>query len=138
MPRLLAAADADDVMSAKDLQVVVSETQESRVEALRQMLDYPLKQRDQGGSWFWFLRPSADEDEAEDTCPIAVGFYFELDGLTDSEIKQFLMADEQQCEIYGQYIGHIIPTQPVIYLLLPESLTPKPSQNGRGEPGDWL
>ncbi|MBU6185577.1 MAG: hypothetical protein VKL00_10180 [Synechococcales bacterium] len=50
MPRLLAAADADDVMSAKDLQVVVSETQESRVEALRQMLDYPLKQRDQGGS----------------------------------------------------------------------------------------
>jgi len=44
------SADADDVMSAKDLQVVVSETQESRVEALRQMLDYPLKQRDQGGS----------------------------------------------------------------------------------------
>ncbi|XGB40371.1 MAG: hypothetical protein LVT47_06895 [Cyanobacteria bacterium LVE1205-1] len=111
-------------------------TQESRVEALRQMLDYPLKQRDPGGSRFWFLRPGADEDEVEDTCPIAAGFYSELDGLTDSEIKQFLTADEQQREIYGHYIGHIILTQPVMYLLLPESLTPKPSQNGRGEPGD--
>jgi len=82
-------------MSAMGLQVVVSGTQESPVEALRQMLDYPLKQHDPGGSRFWFLRPGADEDEAEDTCPIAVGFYFELDGLTDSEIKQFLTADEQ-------------------------------------------
>jgi len=86
-------------------------TQESRVEALRQMLDYPLKQRDPGGSRFWFLRPSTDEDEVEDTCPIAVGFYSELDGLTDSESKQCLTADEQQREIYGHYIGHIISRQ---------------------------
>jgi hypothetical protein len=50
----------------------------------------------------------SDEDEAEDTCPIAVGFYSELDGLTDSDIKQFLTADEQQREIYGHYTRRII------------------------------
>ncbi len=107
-------------MSFVDLQAVVAGTQENRVEALRQMLDYPLKQRDPGGSRFWFLRPGADEDEAEDTCPIAVGFYSELDGLTDGDAKQFLTADEQQREIYGHYTGRIIPNQPVMYLLLPE------------------
>ncbi|NJK51590.1 MAG: hypothetical protein HC936_00375 [Leptolyngbyaceae cyanobacterium SU_3_3] len=113
-------------MSAMDLQAVVSGTQENRVEALRQILDYPLKQRDPEGSRFSFLRPGADEDEAEDTCPISVGFYSELDGLTDSDIKQFLTADEQQREIYGHYTGRIIPSQPVMYLLLPEALTPTP------------
>lgn len=83
-------------MSAMDLQAVISGTQESRVEALRQIFDYPLKQRDPEGSRFWFLRPGADEDEAEDTCPIAVGFYSELDGLTDGDIKQFLTAYKPQ------------------------------------------
>jgi hypothetical protein len=91
---------------------------------LRQILDYPLKQRDPEGSRFWFLRPSADEDEAEDTCLIAVGFYAELDGLTDTDIKQFLTADEQQSEIYGHYTGRIIPNQPVMYVLLPEGDSP--------------
>jgi hypothetical protein len=105
-----------------DLQAVISGTQESRVEALQQILNYPLKQRDPGGSRFWLLRPGADEDEAEDTCPIAVGFYTELAGLTDGDIKQFLTADEQQREIGGHYTGRIIPNQPVMYLLLPESL----------------
>jgi len=114
-------------MPAIDLQAVISGMQESRVEALRQILDYPLKQRDPEGSRFWFLRPGTDEDEAADTCPIAVGFYSELDGLTDSDIKQFLTADEQQREIYGHYTGRIIPNQPVMYLLLPEALTPSPS-----------
>lgn len=116
-----------------DLQAVISGTQESRVEALRQILEYPLKQRDPEGSRFWFLRPGADEDEAEDTCPIAVGFYAELDGLTNDDIKQFLTADEQQREIYGHYTGRIIPNQPVMYLLLPEALTPNPSpRTGEG------
>jgi hypothetical protein len=120
-------------MSSVDLQAVVSGTQEGRVEALRQILDYPLKQRDPEGSRFWFLRPGADEDEAEDTCPIAVGFYAELDGWTDGDIKQFLTADEQQREIYGHYTGRIIPNQPVMYLLLPEALTPNPSpRTGEG------
>ena len=107
-----------------DLQAVASGTQESRVEVLRQILDYPLKQRDPEGSRFWFLRPGADKDEAEDTCPIAVGFYSELDGLSNDDIKQFLTADEQQREIYGHYTGRIIPNQPVMYLLLPEGDSP--------------
>ncbi|NJK51764.1 MAG: N-6 DNA methylase [Leptolyngbyaceae cyanobacterium SU_3_3] len=120
-------------MSLIDLQAVASGTQESRIEALRQILDYPLKQRDPEGSRFWFLRPGSDEDEAEDTCPIAVGFYSELDGLTNDDIKQFLIADEQQREIYGHYTGRIIPNQPVMYLLLPESPL---SQLGRGAGGE--
>jgi hypothetical protein len=68
-----------------DLQAVISGTQENRVEALWQILDYPLRQRDPEGSRFWFLRSGADEEEAEDTCAIAVGFYAELDGLTDGD-----------------------------------------------------
>jgi hypothetical protein len=108
-------------MSAVDLEAVISGTQENRVEALRQILGYPLEQRDPEGSRFWFLRPGTDEDEAEDTCPISVGFYAELDRLSHSEILQFLTADEQQREIYGHYTQRIIPNQPVMYLLLPES-----------------
>lgn len=108
-------------MSAVDLQAVISGTQENRVEALRQILGYPLKQRDPEGSRFWFLRSGADAAEAQDTCPIAVGFYAELNGLTDAEIKQFLTADAQHREIYGHYTGRIVPNQPVMYLLLPES-----------------
>lgn len=107
-------------LTVEQLQGMMTGTQEGRVEALRQILDYPLKQRDPEGSRFWFLRPGVDEDEAEDTCPIAVGFYSELDGLTNDDIKQFLTADEQQREIYGHYTGRIIPNQPVMYLLLPE------------------
>jgi type I restriction-modification system DNA methylase subunit len=107
-------------ISSEQLQPVAVGSQENRVEALRLLLGYPLKQRDPEGSRFWFLRPGVDEDEAEDTCPIAVGFYAELDRLTNDDIKQFLTADEQQREIYGHYTGRIIPNQPVMYLLLPE------------------
>ncbi len=101
-----------------DLQAVISGTQENRVEALRQILGYPTRQRDPSGSRFWFLRPGVDADEAADTCPIAVGFYAELAGLTNDEIKQFLTADQQQREIGGHYTGRIMPNQLVMYLLL--------------------
>jgi type I restriction-modification system DNA methylase subunit len=107
-------------MSAADLQAVISGTQERRVEGLRQILGYPIQQRDPEGSRFWFLRPGSDEVEAADTCPIAVGFYPELDSLNHAEILQFLTVDEQQREIYGHYTQRIIPNQPVMYLLLPE------------------
>lgn len=62
-----------------------------------------------------------DTDAAEDTCPIAVGCYAELHGLSDTEIKQFLTAETQQREIDGNYTGRIIPNQPVMYLRLPDS-----------------
>jgi|GEM_PF-2623842 len=112
-------------LTVEQLQGMMTGTQEGRVEGLQQILDYPLKQRDPEGTRFWFLRPGADEDEAEDTCPIAVGFYAELDGLTNDDIKQFLTADEQQREIYGHYTGRIIPNPPVMYLLLPEGDYPE-------------
>ena len=107
--------------SSEQLQPVAVGSQENRVEALRLLLGYPSKQRDPEGSRFWFLRPGVDEDEAEDTCPIAVGFYSELNHLDKDEIPQFLTADEQQNEIYGHYTARIVPNQPVMYLLLPES-----------------
>ncbi len=65
--------------SQTSLAKVMSGSQPDRVEALRQLLGYPLKERDAQGSRFWFIRPGANEEEAQDTCPIAVGFYAELD-----------------------------------------------------------
>ncbi|MGL5083856.1 MAG: hypothetical protein ACRC8A_20425 [Microcoleaceae cyanobacterium] len=122
-------------MSAVDLQSVISGTQESQVEALRQLLGYPVEQRDPEGSRFWFLRPGADENEATDTCPIAVGFYTELHHLSKDEILQFFTADEQQKEIYGHYTSRIVPNQPVMYLLLPESSLSQPGRGVGGEEG---
>lgn len=108
-------------ISSEQLQPVALGSRGNRVEALRLLLGYPLKQKDSQGSQFWFLRPGVDENEAQDTCPIAVGFYSELDHLSKDEIPQFLTADEQQNEIYGHYTQRTIPNRPVMYLLLPES-----------------
>jgi hypothetical protein len=106
--------------TAEQFQSVMVGSQENRIEGLRKLLAYPLKQRDPEGSRFWYLRPGADVDEAQDTCPIAAGFYSELNRSTDEEVKQFLTADEQQNEIYGHYTQRIGSNQPVMYLLLPE------------------
>ncbi|YAF99050.1 MAG: type ISP restriction/modification enzyme (plasmid) [Nodularia sp. CChRGM 3473] len=107
------------VFTKEQLQDVIGGTDINRVETLRQMLGYPVKQRDPLGSRFWYLRPGADELEAEETCPIAVGFYEELSGATDQEIKRFLTSKEQQQEIYGHYTNRVAEQQPVMYLLLP-------------------
>ncbi|MHC5716968.1 MAG: N-6 DNA methylase, partial [Nostoc sp.] len=107
------------VFTKELLQNVIGGTDINRVEALRQLLEYPVKERDPQGSRFWYLRPGADEDEAEETCPVAVGFYEELSGATDQEIKRFLTSKEQQQEIYGHYTNRVAEQQPVMYLLLP-------------------
>lgn len=104
----------------EQLQAVMTGTDlNHRVEALRQLLGYPVKEHDPQGSRFWYLRPGVDELEAEETCPIAVGFYEELSGATDQEIKRFLTSKEQQQEIYGHYTNRVAEQQPVMYLLLP-------------------
>ncbi|MCC5654209.1 N-6 DNA methylase [Nostoc sp. XA013] len=104
----------------EQLQAVMTGTDlNHRVEALRQLLGYPVKEHDPQGSRFWYLRPGIDELEAEETCPIAVGFYEELSGITDQEIKRFLTSKEQQQEIYGHYTNRVAEQQPVMYLLLP-------------------
>ena len=106
--------------TSKQLQVVMKgKDKNSRVEALRQLLGYPVKELDPEGSRFWYLRPGNDENEAAETCPVAVGFYDELADVTDSEAKRFLTAKEQQQEIYGHYTSRIFEQQPVMYLLLP-------------------
>lgn len=64
--------------TTEQLQALMTGTESNRVEALRRMLAYPVKQLDPEGSRFWFLRPGADDLEAADKLPIAVGFYSEL------------------------------------------------------------
>ncbi len=115
-------------MNLEKFQAVMTGTQAERVEALRSLLGYPLKQRDPSGSRFWYLRAGTDESEARETCPIAVGFYAECGGthpegnrLTDGELKTFLTDKAQQQEIYGHYTNQIAEQQPVMYLLLPDS-----------------
>ncbi|WP_231948393.1 type ISP restriction/modification enzyme [Phormidesmis priestleyi] len=93
---------------------------ESRVEALRERLLYPLKKRDPQGSDFWYLHPGESEADAEETAPISVGFFSELNDLTDErEIQRLLTSKEWQQKIYGHYLNRSVENKPVVYLLLP-------------------
>ena len=92
-----------------------------RVEALRQLLGYPVKELDPERSRFWYLRPGADEEEAKETCPIAVAFYPVLTQTTDSDIKTFLTSVEQEQWLCGHYTNRVTADKPVMYLLLPEA-----------------
>ena len=93
---------------------------EIRVEELRERLLYPLKKRDPQGSDFWYLHPGESEADAEETAPIAVGFFSELNDLTDErEIQRLLTSKEWQQKIYGHYLNRSVENKPVMYLLLP-------------------
>lgn len=94
-------------------------TEDDRVEALKELLGYPVLQHDPQGSDFWYLRPGKNENDALETCPIAIGFYSELNAATDQEIKKNLTLKEKQQEIYGHYANREFEQQPVMYLLLP-------------------
>ena len=93
--------------------------EENRVTALKELLGYPVVKRDPEGSEFWYLHPGEDEEEALETCPIAVGFYEELNIATDQEIKRLFTSKEKQQEVYGHYSNREFEQQPVMYLLLP-------------------
>ncbi len=104
---------------------VMTGTPEQRVEALRQFLGYPLKQRDPEKNLFWYLRPGADEDTASETRPVAVGFYPELNEGSDSEIKAWAVSQESALSNhFSDWFDDI--NKPVMYLLLPEA-----QQSGR-------
>lgn len=98
---------------------VMSGTNEERVKELCKFLNYPFNQLDPQGSRFYYLHPGVDESEARETCPIAVGFYSELNDATDGDIRKFLTAGEPQPEIYKHYTSRTSEDQPVMYLLLP-------------------
>lgn len=98
---------------------LMSGTDAERVEELRKFLNYPVQQRDPGGSRFYYLHPGENESEARETCPIAVGFYSELNDATDGDIRKFLTDGEPQPEIYKHYTSRTSEDQPVMYLLLP-------------------
>jgi len=94
-------------------------TEAQRVEALREFFGYPLQELDRTGSGFRYVRAGQDVAQAKNTCPIAVGFYEELDRFSDAEIKGFLTETAQQQRIYGHYLEQDLENMPVMYLLLP-------------------
>ena len=49
---------------------VMTGTPENRIEELRQILGYPVKEFDCEGSRFWYLRPGESVEEAAETCPV--------------------------------------------------------------------
>jgi hypothetical protein len=83
------------------------ESPEEKIEALRTFLGYPkLKQKyDRANRDYWYLRPGADVEEAENTAPIGVRFYDDL--------------ESKQEETYKHYLGRNLADKPVMYLLLP-------------------
>jgi type I restriction-modification system DNA methylase subunit len=109
--------------TAQQFKSVVSGDEKSRILALKELLDYPIARKDPQGSRFWFLRPGESHSAAEETQPIAVGFYDELNSYSDREIKAFLTSPEQQQEIYGHYVDRVNEQKPVMYLLLPSGET---------------
>lgn len=106
-------------LTKEHLRAVMTGTQENRIEELRKILGYPVKQRDPEGSRFWYLRPGKNRLQAVETQPIAVGFYPELNSYSNNEIKVFLTSQEQQQEIYGHYVKRTGENQPMMYILLP-------------------
>ena len=93
---------------------------EQRVEALRQWLGYPIKQRDPEKNLFWYLRPGDDDDDASETRPVAVGFYSELNEGSDSAIKAWV-ASKGNAVSQHFFDWSDFTNQPVMYLLLPEA-----------------
>ncbi|BAZ18635.1 adenine specific DNA methyltransferase (plasmid) [Calothrix sp. NIES-4071] len=103
----------------ENLRALATGNEKNRIAVLKELLGYPVAQRDPQSGNFWYLRPGDDEDEALETCPIAVGFLEELNDATDTQIKQLLTREKKQ-EIYGHYSSREdIVNQPVMYLLLP-------------------
>ena len=101
-----------------NLRAIASGNEKNRVEALREILGYPVVQRDPAGGNYWYLHPGTDEDDAYETCPIAVGFLSELNNATEQQVRQLLTREKQQ-EIYGHYTNTTDVNKPVMYLLLP-------------------
>jgi hypothetical protein len=69
-----------------------TESPEEQVESLRKFLGYPkLEQKfDRANRDYWYLRPGADADEAENTAPIEVLFYDDLESKQNETYKHYL------------------------------------------------
>ena len=96
---------------------------EQRVKLLQRELRYPISERDEQGSEFWYLRPGVSGDEAAETCPIAVGFLDKLNTIDSKSVGKWLTQKEQQQRFYGHYTNRVNEQQPVMYLLLPSGET---------------
>jgi type I restriction-modification system DNA methylase subunit len=107
------------LVTTEEIQAIFTGLEDDRVASLQLLLGYPLKERDRTGSRFRYVRAGQDVAQARNTCPIAVGFYEELDRFSDAEIKGFLTEPAQQQRIYGHYLEQDLENMPVMYLLLP-------------------
>ena len=108
------------LISLAQIKSIFTGTEQDKITALKSILNYPFMQRDSEGLKFWYLRPGNNQVDALETCPVAVGFYEQLNHATEQEIKQFFTANSQQkIEIQGHYLNRFLENQPVIYLLLP-------------------
>ncbi len=67
------------------------ESPEEQVESLRTFLGYPVLERDRKNRDYWYLRSRANREEAENTAPIGVCFYDDL--------------ENKQAEVYKHYLG---------------------------------
>jgi predicted helicase len=106
--------------ASNSFQAIMTGTPEERVEALRQYLSYPIKERDPEKDQFWYLRPGTDEEMARETQPIAVGFYEKLNEGSDTEIKAWVVSKENAVSDHFFDWGDFT-NQPAMYLLLPEA-----------------
>ena len=107
------------LVTTEEIQAIFTGLEDDRIASLQLLLGYPLKERDRTGLRFWYVRAGQDVSQAKNTCPIAVGFYEELDNFSDAEIKAFLTEPAQQQRIYGHYLEQDLENMPVMYLLLP-------------------
>ncbi len=99
--------------------ILILEDPKDRIESLRILLGYPIGQRDHQGSRFWYLRAGGSLEQAQECCPIAVGFYRELDLFSAEQAKQWLASQDE--EIRGHYLHRVAENKPVMYLLLPQA-----------------
>jgi type I restriction-modification system DNA methylase subunit len=104
-------------ISTKLLQSLAIADESQRVGVLREVLGYPILEKDEPGSRFWYLRSGETAADAGETCPIAVAFYSELDEPRD--FKAYFTKGEAEQEIRAHYLNRVNEQQPVLYLLLP-------------------
>lgn len=104
-------------IASQQLQALVTGSEAERIEHLRQVLGYPLQEKDEQRSRFWYVRAGADLDEAAETAPVAVGFYSELDEIEDP--KGYFTKESAGTEICVHYLNRVNEQQPILYLLLP-------------------
>jgi len=98
-------------MNLSSLRAISTGTQPERIEALRSLLGYPIRERDVSGSRYWYLRPGVDRSETEDTCLIAVDSYAECDRFCKCFLRlDYWVLDEVVSFDFKDYALRVFPS----------------------------